>query len=362
MPFDYAGRIRRVQDVMRSRDVDVVVLSVGADLPYLTGYEAMESERLTAFVVRPSGDPVMVVPELEAPRVIPGPFDIRPWGELEDPVVLATSIVPDPSRVAVGNHMWSVFLIGFQERWANAAWIPASPITSELRIKKDADELDLLRQAAHGVDRVMARIPLEVPFSGRTESDVAHDLARLTVEEGHDAAEFTIVASGPNGASPHHHPGNRVIEPGDLVVCDYGGRWGGYYSDSTRTFVVGDATSRQKETHEVVMAANEAGRTAVSPGALCQEVDRAARSVIDEAGLGEHFIHRTGHGIGLEVHEHPYIVEGNEMPLEPGMAFSVEPGAYVPGRLGVRIEDIVVCTSDGAETLNTADRSLLSVD
>ncbi|MGD2102210.1 MAG: Xaa-Pro peptidase family protein [Acidimicrobiia bacterium] len=361
MPFDHAGRISRIQDLMQSSEVDVVVLSVGADLPYLTGYEAMESERLTALVIRPSGDPVLLVPELEAPRVVPGPFDLRPWGELEDPIALATSIVADPSRVAVGNHMWSVFLIGFQERWAGASWIPVSPITSKLRIEKDADEVDLLRQAAHGVDRVMARIPREVSFSGRTESEVARDLARLTVEEGHDSAEFTIVASGPNGASPHHHPGNRVIEPGDLVVCDYGGRWSGYHSDSTRAFVVGDPTPRQKETHEVVMEANEAGRAVVSPGTECQEVDRAARAVVEEAGLGEHFIHRTGHGIGLEVHEHPYIVEGNEMPLRPGMAFSVEPGVYLPGRLGVRIEDIVVCTQDGVETLNTADRSLISV-
>jgi Xaa-Pro aminopeptidase len=361
MVFDHAGRIRRLEQLMRDRGVDVMVLSVGADLPYLTGYEAMESERLTALVAGPDASPTLFVPELEAPRVAPGPFDIRVWGELEDPVELVASSLTNPARVAVGDHMWSVFLIRLMERWTGASWLPASAITSELRIRKDPGEIERLRQAAHGVDRVMARIPGEVRFSGRTETDVARDLALLTVEEGHDTAEFTIVASGPNGASPHHHPTDRVIEIGDLVVCDYGGRWDGYFSDSTRTFVVGEASPEQKEVHEVVLAANEAGRARITPGVACQEIDRAARSVITEAGFGDHFIHRTGHGIGLEVHEHPYMVEGNETLLEPGMSFSVEPGVYLAGRLGVRIEDIVVCTDRGVDTLNEADRSLISV-
>jgi Xaa-Pro aminopeptidase len=361
MDFDYAGRVLRLERLMEAGDVDVMVLSVGADLPYVTGYEAMESERLTALVVGVDDGPVLFVPELEAPRVAPGPFEVRAWGELEDPVALVTSMSTQPKRVAVGDHMWSVFLMRLQQSWTDASWSPASAITSELRVRKDPAEIERLRLAAHGVDRVMARIPDEVRFSGRSEADVARDLALLTVEEGHDTAEFTIVASGPNGASPHHHPGDRVIEIGDLVVCDYGGRWHGYFSDSTRTFVVGEPSAHQKEIHEVVLAANEAGRAAVAPGVACQDVDRAARQVITGAGLGDHFIHRTGHGIGLEVHEHPYMVEGNETPLEPGMAFSVEPGVYLADTLGVRIEDIVVCTETGADSLNVANRSLLSV-
>jgi len=361
MSFDYPDRVRRLQRALIEHEVDLAVVSVGADLPYLTGYEAMPSERLTALAVKTSGDPVLFVPELEAPRVQPGSFDVRPWGESEDPVSILASIADRPARVAVGDHMWSVFLMRLQARWGDSAWIPASPIMAQLRIRKDDAEIDLLRQAAHGVDRVMARIPGEVRFSGRTERDVANQLARLTVEEGHDEADFTIVGSGPNGASPHHDPGDRVVEEGDLVVCDFGGRWAGYYSDSTRTFVVGDPTSRQKEVHELVLAANEAGRGSVRPGESCEEVDRAARALIAGAGLGENFIHRTGHGIGLEVHEHPYIVEGNELPLETGMTFSIEPGVYLPDEFGVRIEDIVVCTDDGVESLNDADRSLISV-
>jgi len=359
--FDYGARLKRLQTLMGESGVVVILLSVGADLPYFTGYEAMPSERLTVLVVQPYGEPVLFVPQLEAPRVEPGPFEVRPWGEKESPIELASSLVPSPTRVAVGDHMWSVFLTRFFKQWPHASWAPASEITSELRVRKDPEEVEMLRAAARAVDRVMARVPGEIAFGGRTEIDVARDLAELIVEEGHDTAEFTIVASGPNGASPHHHPGERVIVEGDLVVCDYGGRWGGYYSDSTRTFVVGEPSEQQKTVHAAVQAANDAGRSAVAPGTPCEQIDRVARTVIEEAEFGDYFIHRTGHGIGLEVHEHPYMVEGNEQLLEPGMVFSVEPGVYLPGRFGVRIEDIVVCTEDGVEGLNESDRSLVGV-
>ncbi len=360
MAFDYAGRVDRLQEVMGEGDVDVTLLSVGADLPYFTGYEAMPSERLTVFVVPRGGEPVLLVPELEAPRVEPGEFELRAWAETDDPVALATTLA-EPSRVAVGDHMWSVFLTRFLEEWAGAEWRPASELTRDLRMRKDDGEVDVLRRAAHAVDRVMVRIPTEVKFVGRTERDVSRDLAALTVEEGHDSAEFGIVASGPNGASPHHHGGERVIEEGEVVVCDFGGRLGGYFSDSTRTFVVGTPSAEQAEVHALVEAANQAGRDAVAPGVRCQDVDRAARKVIEDAGYGEFFIHRTGHGIGLEVHEDPYLVEGNDLPLEPGMTFSVEPGVYLPGSFGVRVEDIVVCTDDGVESLNRSKRGLTSV-
>lgn len=360
MTFEYRGRVKRLQAVMADVGIDLTILSVGADLPYLCGYEAMPSERLTVLVVPTSGDPVLFVPELEAPRVEAGDFEIRSWSETEDPVELVAAGW-SPSRVAVGDHMWSVFLTRFLGEWPAAEWLPASRLTGHLRMRKDDAEGDLLRQAAQGVDRVMGRISEEVQFDGRSEMAVARDLAAMTVAEGHDLAEFTIVAAGPNGASPHHHPGDRVIEEGDLVVCDFGGRWDGYFSDSTRTFVAGEPTEEQVEVHSAVLAANEAGRAAVAPGVPCEEIDRAARSVIEQAGFGEHFIHRTGHGIGLEVHEHPYLVEGNDLPLEPGMTFSVEPGVYIPGRFGVRIEDIVVCTDDGVESLNESERGLVAV-
>lgn len=343
---------------MSQRGFDVALLSVGADLPYFTGYEAMATERLTVLVLGQDRAPVLVVPELEAPRVTPGAFDVKAWSETEDPVALAASVGGTPGSVLVGDHMWSTFLVGFQKEWPDASWSVASRVTSELRMRKDPNEIEALRNAAHGVDRVMARIPEEVEFGGRTERDVSRHLREMTIEEGHDVAEFAIVASGPNGASPHHDAGSRVIEEGDLVVCDFGGRWDGYYSDSTRTFVVGEPSEEQIEVHAVVLAANEAGRAAIAPGVACQDIDRAARDVIEQGGYGEHFIHRTGHGIGLEVHEHPYMVEASDMPLEVGMTFSVEPGIYLSERFGVRIEDIVAVTDQGADSLNESARGL----
>jgi len=264
-------------------------------------------------------------------------------------------------RILVGDHTCSVFLIGLQRELRGSSWAAASTVTQHLRIRKEPAEIEALRSAADAVDRVLARVPNEVAFAGRTEAEVAVDLRRMTLEEGHEVAEFAIVAAGSNGASPHHDPGHGVIEPGDLVVCDFGGRFDGYFSDVTRTFSVGEATPAQVEVHSVVAAASEAGRATVAPGVPCREVDRATRRVVVDAGFGDYFIHRTGHGIGLEVHEHPYLVETNELPLQPGMTFSIEPGIYLPGRFGVRIEDIAACTDEGTDSLNQADRSLLVV-
>ncbi len=360
-PFDYPGRVRRLQALMSEMGFGATLLSVGSDLPYFTGYEAMPTERLTMLVVPAIGEPIMFVPRLEGPRVEPGEFVLRVWGESEDPLALVAKAASSLERILIGDHTWSGFLLGLQTALPDVSWTSASSVTTQLRMRKEPGEIEALRAAAHAVDRVLARVPLEVAFAGRTESDVSKDLQRMTVEEGHEVAAFAIVASGPNGASPHHEPGHRTIEMGDLVVCDFGGRYQRYFSDVTRTFVVGESTLEQREIHAVVAAANEAGRAAVAPGVPCQEVDRAARSVIEDAGFGEWFIHRTGHGIGLETHEHPYLVEGNDLPLEPGMTFSIEPGIYLSGRFGVRIEDIAACSEAGIDALNQTDRSLISV-
>jgi Xaa-Pro aminopeptidase len=359
--FDYAGRVARLQSEMDERSVDVVLLSSGSDLPYFSGYEAVPLERLTMLVVPSKGDCVLVVPKLEAARVETGPFEILPWEEIEDPIQMVARAAGPTRRAAIGDHTWSAFLVGLQAEMPNTTWTVASTLTKALRMRKDPAEIESLRRAAAAVDRVMARIPLEIRFSGRTEREVARDFAELTVAEGHDTAWAPIVASGPNGSSPHHEPGDRVIEEGELVVCDFGGRVGGYHSDTTRTVVVGEPSSRQVEVHALVLAANEGARAAVAPGVSCEDVDRAARHVIDDGGYGENFIHRTGHGIGLEIHEHPYIVEGNDLALEAGMAFSIEPGIYLPGEFGVRIEDIVACGSEGVDDLNRAERGLVNV-
>jgi Xaa-Pro aminopeptidase len=360
---DYSGRLDAVRALMAERDVDVLLLSVGSDLPYLSGYEAMPLERLTMLVVLRDGPVTMVIPRLEAPRVQArgGAFAIYPWDETEDPVAIVADLAGSPAMAAIGDHTWSRFLLGLQDAMAGTRFVTASPMTSALRIRKDAGEVAWLRAAGEATDRVVDRLDDE-PFAGRTEREVARRVAQMTVEEGHDVAAFAIVASGPNGASPHHEPTGRVIEPGDAVVIDFGGRVKGYHSDTTRTFSVGEPAQRVAEAYAVLREAQRAAVAAVRPGVSAESVDAAARGVIAAAGYGEYFVHRTGHGIGLEGHEEPYIVAGNTLALEPGMAFSIEPGIYVPGEFGMRIEDIVVVAADGVDRLNRSPRRLHIVD
>jgi D-alanyl-D-alanine dipeptidase len=357
--FDYSLRMERARAMMEERGVDALLLSVGADLPYFTGYRAMPLERLTMLVLPAAGPATLVVPALEAPRVVPCPeaFHLEPWDEGEDPLAQVARHCGPGGRFGVGDGTWAVFLLALQERLPGASFVPASTITGDLRTRKEAGEVDLLRRAGAAVDRVVARLD-GFRFAGKTERQLSAEVAAMVVEEGHEAATFSIVGSGPNGASPHHEAGERVIRPGDAVVLDFGGRLHGYHSDITRTFFVGDPSSRFQEVYAVVRAAQEAGVAAARPGVPAEEVDRAARRVITEAGFGPFFMHRTGHGIGLEEHEAPYMVEGNADPLEPGMAFSVEPGVYLPGEFGVRIEDCVVMTDEGADRLNRAPRDL----
>jgi Xaa-Pro aminopeptidase len=359
--FDRTARLSRLREELEDRGIDCLLLSAGADLPYFTGYEAMPLERLTMLVVPRHEEPTLVVPALEAPRVAPGPFRLRPWTETEDPVGIVAKLAGRPGVAAIGDTTWSVFLLGLLSLLTDTTFVPASTVTRELRMRKDPAEVEALREAGAAVDRVLARLPAEVRFAGRTERQVARDVVDLTIAEGHDVATFWIVASGPNAASPHHEPGERVITEGDAVVVDFGGRRQGYCSDVTRTFVVGEPSAELTRVHHVVAEAQVAAKEAARPGVAAEGVDRAARAVIDAAGYGEFFIHRVGHGIGLEGHEHPYLVAGNRLPLEPGMAFSIEPGIYLPGRLGVRLEDICVVTGSGVEELNRAERSLLSV-
>ena len=358
--FDFASRIRSAQALMVEQQAEVMLLSIGADLPYLTGYQAMPLERLTMLVLGVDSEPILVVPLLEAPRVEPGPFALRPWGETEDPLAIVAELCRGAAAIAIGDQTWSVFLLGLQAQLPAAAFRSATPIIRTLRAKKDAREVEFLRRAANGADRVSAHLA-GLKFSGHTEQEVSRLVTRMTLEEDHDQALFWIVASGPNSASPHHEPTDRVIEAGDLVVVDFGGKHRGYCSDTTRTFSVGQPDGQQVEVHAAVRAAQEAATAAVAPGVSAEEIDQIARRTITDAGYGEYFIHRTGHGIGLEGHEHPYLVEGNSEKLEPGMCFSIEPGIYLPDRFGVRIEDIVTVTDVGVESLNQANRALVQV-
>src|SRR5690554_3192141 len=361
MEFAYEDRLRRLRVAMIERGVGAVLLSVGPELPYFTGYEAFPTERLTMAAITDS-EAVIFVPRLEAPKVPKGPLPVRAWDEVEDPIELITRLVGTPDRVAIGEQTWSAFTLALQGALRCSEWIGAGELIRELRIRKDEYEIQALATAASHADSVAARLAREVRFAGSSEAEISARIREILVEEGHDRALFSIVASGPNGASPHHDPTSRVIQPGDLVICDFGGSVWGYRSDTTRTFSVGEPTPKQAEVHQVVAVAQQAAIDAVRAGVACQEIDRAARSVIEDAGYGDYFIHRTGHGIGLDVHEEPYLVEGNERLLEEGMAFSVEPGIYISGEFGVRIEDIVICGSSEGRVLNQSPRALVVVN
>jgi Xaa-Pro aminopeptidase len=361
--YDYKIRLDALRRLMVGNSVDALLASVGADLPYLTGYEAMPLERLTMLVVGQDRPSVLLVPELEAPRVVqqPDSFELVAWAETEDPIAIVARFLEGTRSVAIGDQTWATFVLALQRLLPDTRFEVASPLTRELRMRKDSAEIDALRRAAHATDRVAARLR-EIRFSGKREADLSRLVSDLVVEEGHQAAMFSIVASGPHGASPHHEAGERVIGTGDEVVVDFGGKLDGYCSDTTRTFHVGEPIREYREVYAVLEEAQAAAVEAVRPGVTAQDIDRTARGIIAQAGYGDFFIHRTGHGIGLEAHEHPYIVEGNDLELEPGMTFSVEPGIYLPDRFGMRIEDIVAVTETGVDRLNRSDRSLAIVE
>jgi len=357
---------------MDEHGVDVCLLSVGPDLPWLTGYEAMPLERLTMLVVPRDADATLVVPRLEQARVVERPevFGVRPWGETEDPIALVADLVDGATSAAIGDRTWAQFLLALQDALPRARFGPASRLLGPLRAVKDAAEVDALRTAAAAVDRIATALQAgEIPLVGRSEAEVSAELSRRILAEGHQRVNFAIVAAGANAASPHHEPGPRRIEPGEVVLCDFGGTWptdggAGYCSDITRCVVAGGVApdAEVAAAYAVLQDAQTAAVDAGTPGTACQTVDAAARDVIEAAGHGAHFIHRTGHGIGVEEHEDPYIVTGNTTALVAGHAYSVEPGIYVPGRFGIRLEDIVVTTSEGPDPLNRAYHGLVVVD
>jgi Xaa-Pro aminopeptidase len=342
-----------------------LVIAPGSDLRYLIGRAGGSFERLTTLVIPADGAPALIVPKLEAPGFDGLPLadlgvEVVTWVDSVDPYRLAADRLGGSERVAVSDFTPALHVLGLREALPKAEQVLAGPIVRELRMRKDAAEVDALRKAGAAIDRVHARVG-EWLRPGRTEAEVGADIEAAIVAEGHTEADFVIVGSGPNGASPHHALSGRVIEAGDVVVVDIGGPVAeGYNSDSTRTYAVG--TPRDADvsaTYAVLQQAQQAAVDAVRPGVTAESIDAAAREVIAAAGFGEYFIHRTGHGIGLDVHEDPYIVAGNDLALEPGMAFSIEPGIYQAGRWGARIEDIVVVTEDGVEPMNKQPHELV---
>ncbi|CAM3693984.1 M24 family metallopeptidase [Smaragdicoccus niigatensis] len=362
----YADRIARAAQLAARAGISALLITPGPDLHYLVGVPSETHERLTCLVIPTNGTRAsIVVPTLEIATLRDSAagelgLELHTWNDGENAYEIVRGLIPEDGHVVVTEAMPALHLIPLAAALGELPQL-ATPMIRELRMIKDQAEIAALRRAGDAIDRVHARMG-EWLRAGRTEADVAADIEAALIEEGHTSAAFIIVGAGPNGADPHHEVSDRVIEPNDIVVIDIGGPVApGYNSDSTRTYCVGTPAPEIAEQYALLEKAQAAGVAAVRPGATAEEIDAVTRDVLTEAGLGEFFLHRTGHGIGLSVHEEPYIVAGNDLELRPGMTFSVEPGIYFSGRWGARIEDIVLVTPEGCETLNNQPRGLRSL-
>ncbi|WP_308249895.1 M24 family metallopeptidase [Sphaerisporangium fuscum] len=360
------SRLAAVREAVGAAGIGALLLTPGADLRYVTGYDALPLERLTCLVVPAEGEAFIMVPRLEIPAAEHSPaarlgLEFVAWDETDDPYSVVAGRIGQVATIGLAERMWAMHSLRFRSVLPGAEQVLATSVLRGLRTRKSPAEAAALREAGAAIDAVHAQVP-QFLKAGRTEREVGRDIAEAILAAGHATVDFVIVASGPNGASPHHELSDRVIQAGEPVVIDIGGQMpSGYCSDSTRVYCVGEPPADFAEYYEVLRRAQDAACEAVRPGVSCESIDAAAREVIAEAGYGDHFIHRTGHGIGLETHEEPYIVAGNTEPLAPGFAFSVEPGIYLSGRHGARIEDILICTEDGGERLNNRPRELVVV-
>lgn len=373
----YADRLSKCRDAVAAHDFAALLIGVGPDLRYLTGFAGEPMERLTLLIVPAKGPVWFVVPRLEAtgaaatPLARSGAIEVVTFEETEDAAGLVANYLSGArldagpaawEPLGLSDRLWAMHVLQLQRTMPGRRFEAASTVMRELRQVKDEDERRLLRLAAEAADRTIEAVAAG-RLVGRSEADVSREIRARLLDEGHDLADFAIVGSGPNGASPHHDAGDRTIRAGEPVVLDIGGTLAGYMSDTTRTIWVAGEQGVQPEpefrvVYDLVREAQAVATAAVRPGVPAQEIDAAARETIASAGYGELFTHRTGHGIGLEVHEDPYIVAGNPTPLAPGMAFSVEPGVYLPGRWGVRLENIVMCVDGGSEVLNRSNLDL----
>ena len=365
----YFSRLEKVLEQMDFLGCDALVLSLGADLPWLIGYQAMPLERLTALVVRKHEQPVLVVAALEEPRVARHGdlFRVRSWQEYEDPYEIVANAIDGCDMVGISDRTWAVSLLNLQSK-SGATFFPASKVTKSLRSVKDSVEQAMLKEASCRTDRVaQAIVDGVVKFVGRSEREISMEISERLLAEGLEKVNFSIVGSGPHSASPHHEPGKRVVGPSEAVVCDFGGEFrldgsAGYCSDITRTVVTGEMPGRFVELYSILKTAQKRQVESVRAGATFESVDSVGRSYLEEFGYDQYFIHRTGHGIGIEEHEEPYVVDGNTDLIASGNAFSIEPGIYIPNLYGARIEDIVIAIETGCELLNNVDRSLCQVE
>ena len=361
------ARFDRLNDSLQASGLDAVILNPGPTLTHLTGLHFHLMERPVVLLFAKGQDPAIVLPELELQKVASLPYSLQVFPYPENPAewdsafrkaVQALSL--DGKQIGVEPRQLRLLEFRHVKAGAPEAEYPdASDALSALRLRKDQAEVEAMRRAVKiAQDALEATIPLIK--IGMTEKELSSELVVQLLRNGSEPEMpfAPIVSGGPNAANPHASPSERRLQAGDLLVVDWGATYDGYISDLTRTFAVGEVEAEYEKIHEIVQEANAAGRAAGKPGVPCSNVDQAARQVIEKAGYGEYFTHRTGHGIGMEGHEEPYMRGDNMQVLEPGMAFTVEPGIYLPNRNGVRIEDNVVITESGADVLSDMAREI----
>jgi Xaa-Pro dipeptidase len=367
----FTNRQERLHEFMQDAGLDSMAFNAGPTLTYLTGLHFHLSERPVVAFFQPGEEPAIVLPELEAGKLKSLSFPVRSyaygenpskWGEIFKQAVNAHQL--DGKKIGLEYRRFRVMELRLVEDAAKRMkLLSGEAVVARVRMQKDTSEISAMRKAVEIAQRALEKTIPSIQI-GITERELASELTLQILRAGSDAEiPFSpIVASGPNSANPHAVPGGRTLEPGDLLIIDWGASYGGYISDITRTFSIGNIDPELEKIFNIVLEANEAGRSASQPGIKAGEIDQAARAVIESAGYGEYFTHRTGHGIGMEGHEEPYIYSGNELELQPGMTFTVEPGIYLPGRGGVRIEDDVLITEDSAESLTSLPREMITID
>ena len=359
---DFARRLERAARQAADADLTGVLVTPGPDLLYLTGYAPIAiTERITMLVVPASGGPAMIVPILERPDAEAAPaagaLSLHDWTDGDDPYAATAALLEPDGRYAISDSAWAMHLLGLQHALPGSSYVSmtsALPMLRAVKGRRRARAADRGGRRGRREPRGDRRRPVRGPHRERHRRRPR----RLPAQARALPGRLHGRGLGPERRQPAPRDGRPGHQEGDMVVLDFGGLKDGYGSDTTRTVHVGEPTDEEREVFEIVLRAQQAGFEAVRPGVACQEVDRAARKVIADAGYGEYFIHRVGHGIGLTTHEPPYMIEGEEQLIEPGMCFSIEPGIYLPGRFGVRIEDIVTVTEDGGRRLNNTSHEM----
>ncbi len=362
----FQDRCKKAQTKMQETGIDYLFVSVGSDLFYLTGYSKKPSERLTLFLLPKDGEPSMVTAKFEAARLanVDQFYTVHTWNDTEDPMTILRTLVSSNKKVTIGidDQIWGIFVLRMQSTLPEANFVSAGPVLSQLRMTKDSHEVGRLREMGRKMDKVYEQVT-QLKFSGSSELDLADQIQEIVKKQGLKPKYPADVASGPNGASPHHSSSGRKIGKSDGIWMELGcgGHVDGYWADKTRSVQVTPNTDRFRKVYEIVKKAQQGAFEAIRPGVTCESIDAVGREIITKAGYGEYFTHRLGHGLGLDIHEPPYIVQGNLLHLQEGMVFSDEPGIYLPGEFGIRIEDIVVVTKDGAERLYDSTHELITV-